>query len=193
MLLLLWQLWILETWFMIVCMIGREDHSSAARTYVGVACYVCQVLTEVIVSHILWMNIVDSFVNIQTCLDVVFEDSCLLQLTDCFLCTENQWLVSRRHPTPLNVCPLLFISSIMFVLSDHCCWYLYCFFRILIELTGKILVVFVLKSVIRIQILQFIRRIVVEMFFILMIVWNFLSKILIINCFIYILHGRMII
>jgi len=89
-------------------------------------------MTEEIVSHVFRVNIMNTNVHVQTCLNIIFGDDSFSELCTCFFCAINERLIFWRHPATLYLCCLLFICILLFILAHHCGQYLNNFFWILI-------------------------------------------------------------
>ena len=84
---------------------------------------------EVVIADILGMDIVDTDVHVQTCLDIILWHAHRFKI----LCSFAQRLpearvITGRHPTPLNISSFLLITNLFFIFADHGRNVLYSFF-----------------------------------------------------------------
>ena len=78
-------------------------------------------MSEVIVRHSHWMQIVHSDVHVQTCLDIVLRLPLLLKLLRSSPHRVGQSLVLLRHPTSLHCCLLLLVTLLLLVFTEQSC------------------------------------------------------------------------
>ena len=78
-------------------------------------------MSEVIVRHSHWMQIVHSDVHVQTCLDIVLRLPLLLKLLRSSAHRVGQGLVLLRHPTSLHCCLLLLVTLLLLVFTEQSC------------------------------------------------------------------------
>jgi hypothetical protein len=81
-------------------------------------------VSEVVVQHSHWMQVVHSDIHVQTCLDIVLWLPQLFKL----LCSPaqrvGQSLVFLRHPASLHCCLLLLVSLFLLIFTEQSCnWF----------------------------------------------------------------------
>ena len=77
-------------------------------------------MAEVVVGHILGVDVVDPDVQVQTGLDVVLGNTAVFESAHCLPRTEYQRLVLRRHPTALHLRRFLLVC-LPVGLADQIC------------------------------------------------------------------------
>lgn len=85
---------------------------------------------EVIVRYFLWVQAMDSDVDIEVGLNVVTHFSCPFELLCSPTHAVGKRFVSRRHPTTLYACLLFLVSLLLFVLAKERSDGLDCLFRL---------------------------------------------------------------
>lgn len=89
-------------------------------------------MPEVVVSHVLGVDVMDADVHVETCLDVVGGNAAFLELLHGFSGSKDQRFVLWGYPTALNGCSFLLVGCFFLELAHHSSRNLHCFFRILV-------------------------------------------------------------
>lgn len=93
-------------------------------------------MSEEVVGDIFGMDVVDAYVHVEACLDVVLGDAAVLQGTHCLSSTKDKGFVLGRNPTALHLRGLLLIS-ILLILANESSGVSDRFLRVLVEITSE--------------------------------------------------------
>lgn len=75
---------------------------------------------EVVVGDSHWLQALDTDVNVETCLNVIFRNASFLELLSCLSHRKRHCLVLLGEPTTLSSCLFLLVSVFLIVLAKKC-------------------------------------------------------------------------
>lgn len=99
----------------------------------------CDILThmpEECIWYIFGMNIMTSYIDIETSLNIIGWNICLFEIICCFSTTVGNGFIPWGNPTSLNLCDFLFVSCFFFQLPRHISNWLNCLYWLYIKITS---------------------------------------------------------
>lgn len=85
--------------------------------------------------RVFWMNVMKSYVDVQTSLNIVLRHATHFKLLSFLSHTITYTLIFWRHPTSLNASQLFLVTLLLFSLANHSCYRLNSLLRILYKIT----------------------------------------------------------